>query len=62
MLKKGQGDGFAISEANSVCRERRRVAHATPGSESMACWRLRIGGNPGDPVLSYMEVSMPDKR
>ena len=37
-----------------------QVSGASPGSETMACRILRICGNPGDPLLSCCEASMPD--
>lgn len=30
------------------------------GSETMACRTMRICGNPGDPLFSCFEASMPD--
>ena len=56
----GRDDVLSYTEVKMSSGVNGKPLLASPGSETMACWTLRMCGNPGDPESSYREVSMLD--
>lgn len=52
-------DVFVFTEVNMLLANGKSCS-TSPGSETMACRIMRVCGNPGDPLFSCFEVSMPD--
>ena len=46
----GRDDVFVITEVNMDTGVNGKLVFTSPGSKTMACWTLRVCGNPGDPM------------